>query len=82
MYTCSCYDYNNGHVCKHIHRVHSLLLIGQTVQPVNVKNEGSTESPPTAESIEPLDNETDEDHIPGVTITSEGEHSGDTTGIH
>lgn len=32
-YTCSCYDYNNGHVCKHIHRVHSLLLIGQTVQP-------------------------------------------------
>lgn len=26
MYTCdrNCYDYNSGHVCKHIHRVHSL----------------------------------------------------------
>ena len=26
MYTCDgkCYDYNNGHVCKHVHRVHSL----------------------------------------------------------
>lgn len=27
MYSCDskCYDYNNGHVCKHIHRVHSVL---------------------------------------------------------
>ncbi len=26
MYKCdsSCYEYNNGHICKHIHRVHSL----------------------------------------------------------
>ncbi len=26
MYTCDkcCYDYNNGHICRHIHRVHSL----------------------------------------------------------
>ena len=26
MYKCdkACYDYNNGHVCKHIHRVHSM----------------------------------------------------------
>lgn len=26
MYTCDkgCYDYNNGHMCKHIHRVHSM----------------------------------------------------------
>ena len=26
MYKCdgTCYDYNNGHICKHIHRVHSL----------------------------------------------------------
>ena len=26
MYTCDdrCYDYGNGHICKHIHRVHSL----------------------------------------------------------
>ena len=27
MYTCdkTCYDFNNGHLCKHIHRVHSML---------------------------------------------------------
>lgn len=26
MYRCDplCYEYNNGHVCKHIHRIHSL----------------------------------------------------------
>lgn len=26
MYKCdsTCYDFNNGHICKHIHRVHSL----------------------------------------------------------
>ena len=26
MYTCdkTCYDFNNGHICKHIHRVHTL----------------------------------------------------------
>ena len=28
MYKCDsqCYDFNNGHICKHIHRVHSLSL--------------------------------------------------------
>ena len=28
MYACdqACYDYNNGHVCKHIHRVHSARI--------------------------------------------------------
>ena len=27
MYSCdkACYDFNNGHLCKHIHRVHSML---------------------------------------------------------
>ena len=27
VYKCdkACYDFNNGHLCKHIHRVHSLL---------------------------------------------------------
>ena len=80
MYTCSCYDYNNGHMCKHIHCVHLLQLISQTVQLMNVENEGSTESPPTAKQSESLDNGIDEDYIPGVTITSEGEHSSDTTG--
>ena len=28
MYKCDdqCYDYNNGHMCKHIHRVHSMRV--------------------------------------------------------
>ena len=28
MYACdqACYDYHNGHVCKHIHRVHSATI--------------------------------------------------------
>ena len=28
MYKCDpkCYEYNNGHICKHIHRVHSLEM--------------------------------------------------------
>ena len=27
MYKCDpcCYDYNNGHICKHIHRVHIIV---------------------------------------------------------
>ena len=31
MYRCDskCYSYNNGHICKHIHRVHSLSHIKQ-----------------------------------------------------
>ena len=24
MYKCQCYDFKNGHLCKHIHRVHSM----------------------------------------------------------
>lgn len=28
MYSCAeqCYDYTNGHICKHIHRVHSIKM--------------------------------------------------------
>jgi len=31
MYKCgsACYSFNNGHICKHIHRVHSLLQLKQ-----------------------------------------------------
>lgn len=31
MYHCDhqCYDYSNGHICKHIHRVHSMRLSSQ-----------------------------------------------------
>lgn len=29
MYVCDdrCYDYGNGHICKHVHRVHSLQRV-------------------------------------------------------
>ena len=32
MYTCdkACYDFNNGHICKHIHRVHSITQASTT----------------------------------------------------
>ena len=32
MYTCdkACYDFNNGHICKHIHCVHSLTQTSTT----------------------------------------------------
>lgn len=39
MYSCAkhCYDYTNGHICKHIHRVHSVKR--KTVNPtVNASN--------------------------------------------
>ena len=80
MYTCSCYDYNNGHLCKHVHRVHSLNLINHAVQSESIENEESTVDHPTTEPSEPMVGDIDEDHIPGVTITSEGEHFSDTTG--
>ena len=30
MYACDdrCYDYGNGHICKHVHCVHSLQQLG------------------------------------------------------
>ena len=35
MYHCDhqCYDYSNGHICKHIHRVHSMRLNLQADNP-------------------------------------------------
>jgi hypothetical protein len=24
MHSCTCDDYHNGHICKHIHKIHSL----------------------------------------------------------
>ena len=44
MYSCdkACYDYNNGHLCKHIHRVHSML-----------KSQGTCTTSTTSELTEP-----------------------------
>ena len=37
MYKCddACYDFNNGHLCKHIHRVHSLECTHDSNQPTS-----------------------------------------------
>ena len=42
MYNCTCYDFLNGHVCKHIHRVHSLHLTSHTIQLESTVNEESS----------------------------------------
>ena len=46
MYSCdkACYDYNNGHICKHIHRVHSFLAhqangVDQFQETIEMKND-------------------------------------------
>lgn len=34
MYKCdeACYDYNNGHICRHIHCIHSSLTLPSAVE--------------------------------------------------
>ena len=49
MYKCddACYDFNNGHLCKHIHRVHSLECTNDINQPTPVEqqcDQSSTET--------------------------------------
>ena len=41
MYRCDskCYSYNNGHICKHIHRVHSLSQIEQPATTIEATQE-------------------------------------------
>ena len=41
MYRCDsrCYSYNNGHICKHIHRVHSLSQIKQPATTIEATQE-------------------------------------------
>ena len=30
MYSCECYDYANGHICKHVHAVHMQIKADTT----------------------------------------------------
>ena len=56
MYKCAsnCYDYNNGHICKHIHRVHSLRKCNSTS--TTACGTASNEQPPSSEySIDDFD---------------------------
>ena len=68
MYLCSCYDYNNGHLCKHIHRVHS--SIGRIVPPESDESDSSTEQQKT-QQIEPMDDGSNRGHTPAVEIATE-----------
>ena len=42
MYMCDsrCFDYTNGHICKHIHRVHSLLQDNSSAGPLEEVTNG------------------------------------------
>ena len=52
MYKCdtNCYDYNNGHICKHVHRVHSILA-----QSKNIETEKAIEAQEADSSEEEMD---------------------------
>lgn len=39
MYQCSCSDYHNGHICKHIHKIHSLSSVSDTTVRDSDENE-------------------------------------------
>ena len=75
MYTCSCYDYNNGHVCKHIHRVHYLHFMAHTLQSESPESKGSHYAQKKIEKTESC-----EHHSSDITITSEGKQTYDCTG--
>ena len=51
MYSCDhqCYDYSNGHICKHIHRAHSICLQSNDIE----NSEHSSES--DEETHDPLE---------------------------
>ena len=61
MYTCDkkCYDFNNGHICKHIHKVHSLVVQNRKETKRHTESQTSTAS--TQESESPPDTEDMED---------------------
>ena len=93
MYTCSCYDFTNGHVCKHIHRVHSLYLTRHNVplestvcessnedQATPVSKLGDSGDQPTTAPSEAMDKDLEEDFITGVTFPKEKQSSSTTTG--
>ena len=61
MYTCDkkCYDFNNEHICKHIHKVHSLVVRNRKEAERYTESMSSTAM--TQESAAPPDTEDMED---------------------
>ena len=58
MYKCDskCYAFNNGHICKHIHRIHSLSHIqpqDTTVEPTEEEPVGTGQQCVDADYVEP-----------------------------
>ena len=54
MYIC-CYDYTNGHLCKHIHRVHSIRMQVQPNHSISTLNHGLRGRPDNDSDIDPLE---------------------------
>ena len=52
MYMCDdrCFDYGNSHICKHVHRVHSLQQVGhQEISEVDLEHHPASVYYPPAE---------------------------------
>ena len=82
MYSCTCYDYSNGHVCKHIHCVHAMCVRSQATQLEDTGNEESTGDHLIAQSTEPVQSNTSEEpNTVAETATTKEKHSTDITGI-
>ena len=64
MYHCdpTCYDYSNGHICKHIHRIHT---VARYVQCRNPDNEGQ---------LDLLEQQEDDSSGEGMDYTSCADH--------
>ena len=78
MYTCTCYEYNNGHLSKHVHRIHSLHLTSHSIPEGNDTINGNGINQPETGSSKPSEGNTSDNHIPGVVIITEREHSSKT----
>ena len=51
MYTCdeACYDYNNGHVCRHIHHIHSTKRFTQDMTSSDLQTQAISQPADTHE---------------------------------
>ena len=67
MYACdqACYDYHNGHICKHIHRVHSLIVHLQGKGQITDITESTDLSSPLSH-----DDALQDDHHTKITYTT------------
>ena len=67
VYLCSCYDYNNGRLCKHVHCVHSLV---RPTVPSESDNDSIKQQ--KVQLYKPIDEEANEGHTAPVVIAANG----------